>query len=171
MSIDELVDVLEPESDRPRLKWRSILHTDSAKAYKKVGPQRWPEPGAHHDSFEGLEVFKKLEYTHTNVTHKRKVGQQTQYAAVREVILPNGEKRQVKGGTQTTDGYWATLRREVGRKGFNTSGSADDPKRHRLHRLVRAHQWSFWNLGDDRFALLGEVFRAQREVENAAAFF
>ena len=40
LAIDELVSVLRVLTDRPVLRWRSILHTDSAKAYRKVGPMR-----------------------------------------------------------------------------------------------------------------------------------
>ena len=46
LSIEELERVLRIDTDRPLLLPRSVLHTDSAKAYRRVGPMRWPENGA-----------------------------------------------------------------------------------------------------------------------------
>ena len=44
LSVDELVKVLMLSPGEPRLLPRSILHTDSAKAYRHVGPMHWSTP-------------------------------------------------------------------------------------------------------------------------------
>ena len=46
LSVHELCDVLEATSSDPALSARSCLHTDKAKAYNRLGPLRWPMPGA-----------------------------------------------------------------------------------------------------------------------------
>eukprot|EP00969_Alexandrium_andersonii_P348373 15404606-Alexandrium_andersonii.AAC.1 len=61
---------------------------------------KWPENGAHHESFEGVAPFNQHGYVHTNVTHKRKSGQPVQYVAVRSVRFPDGEERSLLGGTE-----------------------------------------------------------------------
>ena len=48
MSIEELITVLKLNSEMPVLLPRFILHTDSAKSYRKIGPLRWPEVGTLH---------------------------------------------------------------------------------------------------------------------------
>ena len=53
LSNEELFNFLRPDTDKPRLKKRSVLHTDSAKAYRKVGIWQRPGPGPLHGSFEG----------------------------------------------------------------------------------------------------------------------
>ena len=40
LSIEELIEVLRLNTDRPALVRRSFLHTVSAKSYKKMGPLR-----------------------------------------------------------------------------------------------------------------------------------
>jgi hypothetical protein len=72
LAIVELVEVFRINSNRPVLAPESLLHTDSAKAYKRMGPLRWPEPGVLHNEFECSEPFAQHKYTHTNVTHKKK---------------------------------------------------------------------------------------------------
>ena len=62
--------MLKVDASTPRLLPGSILHTDSAKAYRQVGPQAWPARGALHSRFETAERFKVHLWTHTNVTHK-----------------------------------------------------------------------------------------------------
>ena len=160
MSIEELKDVLRPTSETPRLLPGTILHTDSAKAYRRVGPQRWPEPGALHDAdvVQDDPDFAPLNYVHTLVVHKKKPGQEVHYTALRRVRLADGTEKEVLGGTQKIDGYWATLRREVGKKSYNT-GAKGSEKRRRLEMMVRTHQWFHWNLHRDRFTLLGELYK------------
>ena len=166
LSKEELINIMKPNSLNPRLKRRSILHTDSAKAYKKVGLQRWPEAGSLHANFEDDSSFKNHEYTHTNVTHKKKPGQKAQYVAIREIVLPDGTKKSVKAGTQKVDGFWATLRRAIARRSVN-AGGANSLKRGRLCQLVRVFQWSYWHLDEDRFTLLGQIYGDARAKQGA----
>ena len=142
------------------------MHTDSAKAYRKLGPMKWMGPGAHHSEFEGNEGFKQLEITHTNVTHKRKPGEQVQYVAIRTVKLPDGEELQVKAGTEIIDGFWATLRAMVGRKGINTGKQGDNVKRETLYRTVRFAQWKHWYYNADRFKIFGTYLAKYRLANN-----
>ena len=44
LSIAELVEVFKIDTDDPILIKLSIIHTDSAKAYRRMGPLRWPAP-------------------------------------------------------------------------------------------------------------------------------
>ena len=147
------------------LRYRSILHTDSAKAYRKVGPLKWPAPGALHEEFEVVEACRRWQYGHTNVTHKRKPGQPIVYVSERTLTLPNGEVLRTLGGTEKVDGYWATLRREVGRKAVNT-GEQDSQNREWLHQLVRVHQWHYWHANVDRFKLFGQLLAARRSARD-----
>jgi hypothetical protein len=120
-----------------------------------MGPLRWPEPGVSHSEFECSESFAQHKYTHTNVTHKRKTGQTIQYAAERLVTFPDGSSNMVLGGTQTIDGFWAWLRRIVGRRSANTGKSSDSQKRVWLYQLVRVAKWHYWHLSMNRFNVLG----------------
>eukprot|EP00972_Heterocapsa_arctica_P052847 7779839-Heterocapsa_arctica.AAC.1 len=65
-------------------------------------------------------------------------------------------------GTEKINGYWATLRREVGRVPVNTGGTSDSKEQKYLHSLVRVHQWRYWNKGADCFKLMGGVIRGKR---------
>ena len=80
----------------------------------------------------------------------------------------------VLGGTQDIDGWWAWLRRAIGRVPVNT-GAADSEKRAWLHKLVRVAQWHFWHLDADRFKELGATRREARaalgEGERNGVFF
>ena len=79
----------------------------------------------------------------------------------KEVVLASGEKKTVLAGTEKIDGYWATLRRAIGRRGINT-GFEGSRERTWLEMLVRVHQWEHWNLDVDRFALFGNMLRMRR---------
>jgi hypothetical protein len=98
LSKEELKDVLQAATDAPRLLPGSILHTDSAKAYRQVGPLRWPEAGVLHDDFETQEPFVSHGWCHTVVTHKKKVGQRMQFVAERVVRLRSGTTKKVLAG-------------------------------------------------------------------------
>ena len=63
-----------------------------------------------------------------------------QYAVQKEVKLPNGNVKAVLAGTVNIDGYWACLRREVGRLPVNTGTSSEEARRDWLHKHVRVHQ-------------------------------
>ena len=68
-----------------------------------------------------------------------------------------------KAGTQTVDGFWASLRRAVGKLSVNTGHSSDKNKRNWLHKLVRCFQWRWWHLDSERFFLLGKLWAKRRE--------
>ena len=139
LSIAELKKVLHAGSGSKRLRKGSILHTDSAKAYRRIGPVRWPEKGALHQNFEEEEDFKTMGYIHTNVIHKRKPGQPVRYTEYATVRTEAGTDIRVQKGTQTIDGYWATLRRCVEKRAVNT-GPREGLKREWFHKPVRVHQ-------------------------------
>lgn len=161
LSIEELATVLEVGSDNPRLVPQSILHTDSAKAYRHVGPLRYPPAGALHDAFEHASPFARHRYCHTNVTHKRKIGESLNFVKNFVVKPFDGEERAVLGGTQRVDGYWSSLRRCVGKRSLNT-GVTGSARRDWLIAVIRCHQWEYWNLDVCRFKLLGEVLQKWR---------
>ena len=94
--------------------------------------QRWPEAGALHGDFETDDLFKDMQYVHTNVSHKKKVGVPQQFVAIRHVTFPDGSKKSLLGGTQTIDGYWPELRRAVGRTGHNTGDHPGTDARKKL---------------------------------------
>ena len=141
-----------------------MLHTDSAKAYRQVGPQKWPKPGQLHENFEEHPAFKDMQYVHTNVVHKKKPGVPQQFVARRHVTYADGTQATLLGGTQTVDGYWPDLRAAVGRKGVNTGTEPDSAERLRLHQLIRLHQWQYWHLSVNRFELLGPLYKQAREA-------
>ena len=161
MSIEELEVVPKAHSDNLVLFPESILHTDSAKAYNRVGPMKWPRPGAHVFAFEGTPPFSQFHYARTNVCHK-KVGVNQEFVALPTVRLFSGEDRDVLGGTQKIDGLWASMRRYVGEISANT-GDTETAKRDLLNAMVRVFQWHWWNLKADRFRMFGELIAKHRD--------
>jgi hypothetical protein len=161
LSINELIIAIKADTEDPVLVPRSIIHTDSAKAYKQLGPLRYPEAGAFQAPFEEALVFARFQYVHTNVVHKKKVGCVQEFVGRRTIRLASGEVRDVLGGTQKIDGYWASLKRAVGRKSANT-GEDGTAARQWLLSLVRVHQWHVWNLDECRFTLFGDILDKQR---------
>ena len=57
LSVEELKRVMRVTCLLPLLLARTILHTDSAKAYKRVGPFRWGPPGALRDATGGVSFY------------------------------------------------------------------------------------------------------------------
>ena len=53
------------------------------------------------------------------------------------------------------------MRRSIGRKGTNT-GAGGTGTRAWLEMLVRVHQWEYWHLDEDRFALFGNLLAQRR---------
>ena len=116
LSVEELDSIFKVDSDTPLLAPESVLHTDSAKSYKRLGPFRWPGAGALHDA--GFEVrYRKHRWVHTVVVHKRKVGQRVNWTLIRTIRHADGSQEECKGGTQTVDGFWAGLRNNTSRRG------------------------------------------------------
>ena len=115
----------------------------------------------------GHSEFESLHLAHTAVRHK---SPKPEFAKTFNVKVWNSatwimQKR--VSGTQKLDGFFASFRREVGRKPFNTSGptleSADKMEQH-LHERMRCFQLAFWLSGNDLF----QVFGALRAAELAA---
>ena len=105
LSVEEFLRIFRVDSDSPLMAKFSILHTDSAKAYKHAGPMYWPKPSANgfYDP-DVVEVhqwsFRQLQYgwTHTSVCHKKKVGQPVQYAVTRTTRLMMAVVRPANAG-------------------------------------------------------------------------
>lgn len=117
--------------------------------------------GPLHDGESFCERFAQHGWTHTSVTHKRKPGQKLAYTLRRWITTKDGTKHDCLCGTQIIDGFWASLRREVGRTGVQT-GDEDSTTRERLSSLVRVFQWHWWHLHTDRYPLFCELVRAER---------
>ena len=100
--------------------------------------------------------YAHLRLAHTAVCHSKGKGlwRNRQFIAMRRVVLAPDiaailEAKGVdpflcgcttwrKGGTQTVDGYWRTMRRHGSHRGINT-------KFHEvLHQAILVHQWSHW---------------------------
>ena len=131
----------------------------------------WPSAGQLQGQFEQAPEFVRHKWIHTNVTHKRKIGQRIQYVAPRRIRVPDGTDKWVLGGTQKVDGFWAWLRRAIGRSGVNTGKQGDDVKRIFLSKLVRVAQWRSWNLEKNRFELLGSILRDRALQGEQVDFF
>ena len=84
-----------------------------------------------------------------------------QYVARRRVVLKSGEVVECLGGAQKVDGYWAKLRSAVGRRSFG-AGEAGSRTRERLIKLIRVHQWNYWNLGRNMFEEFAEIVARER---------
>ena len=149
------------ESDDPLLVRGSILHTDSAKAYRHIGPLHWPEAGALKDPATFEERYRKFGYTHTAVCYKCKKGAKVAYAKEVTIKLRGGTKLSCLAGTQTMDGFWSFLRLNTSRRGVKT-GSVGSAARRRLSMLVREFQWHHWYLGEDRFPLFCQLVKEAR---------
>ena len=99
------------------------------------------------------------------MTHKKKVGQDVKWVLRKQLSLPDGTQKDVIAGTEKIDGYWATLRRSIGRKGVNTGADGTGTRAY-LEMLVRVHQWEYWHLDEDRFALFGEMMAKKRAQDS-----
>ena len=138
---------------------------------------------------EWSKKYEPLRLVHTSVSHSKSNGVvQRQFVAMRRVRVHPDDVAAVserdplmrdgagwlgegvcwrKGGTQTVDGYWKTLRRRAGHRGTTTSLAAA------VQNLVFVHQWSHAaGPGADMVAHLGktlEQYRRHREEDMAAA--
>ena len=163
ISVDELQRIMRLDTDHPLLLPRSVLHTDSAKSYKRLGPLQWPEASkALHAGEAFATEFAKYEYVHTTVTHKRKVGEKgPQYKKWRTIRHFDGTEAEVLSGTQTLDGFWRSLKNGTARRGFK-SGAPGSRERKRLWKVIREFQWRWWWLEQDRFKLFCHLVRERR---------
>ena len=113
-------------------KGNIIIHTDSARAYKKVIPGT----------------------AHTAVVHQVKKVQgvwvQPAFVRTETVDLPDGSKLRVKAGTQLIDGVWRIIRRDI----------RDSLRHSRLElvdKLVRVSQWRYWNQDRDLYTAMAKT--------------
>ena len=108
-----------------------ILHSDSARAYKKN--------------------FRRM--ARTMVIHCKKwkngVWVRPHFTKVRKVDC-NGKAKYVKSGTQMIDGVWSLMRK--GKWGSHGSNAL-------LERSVRWVQWRYWNQGQDLFHVVGGMIK------------
>lgn len=185
LSVAELDAVFRVDSDSQLVAPESVIHTDSAKSYKRLGPFRWPGPGALHGAYElgeGEERpdhkrmsqlfeqrYLRHKWVYAVVVHKKKFGENSNWAVTRRIRLADGTWTERKGGTQTIDGFWARLRLNVARKGVQ-SGPAGSLKRSRLAKLVREYQWRYWYLHEDKMVLFCELVRECRDRRMPADF-
>eukprot|EP00974_Lingulodinium_polyedra_P078890 7641452-Lingulodinium_polyedra.AAC.1 len=89
----------------------------------------WPAGGVLHGPFQRQDKFLQHRWTRTNVTDKRKAGGALQYVAKKSVRCADGSRKDVLGGTQKVDGFWAFLRRLIGRSSVATGKAPDESPR------------------------------------------
>ena len=108
-----------------------VIHTDSARAY------RAPVKGC----------------LQTMVVHQLKKvdGQWVQptWSTTKDLTLPHGGTLRVRSGTQTIDGFWAHLKRGIGKH------HRSDPTL--VHQLMRESQFRYWHGGVDPMRALGQT--------------
>mgnify|MGYP003333495442 CR=1 FL=1 len=123
-----------------------ILHSDSARAYKK------PMPGVIHDAvvhqkkkviLNGKGAWMQPHYT-KRITHK----------------LPNGQTVQVLAGTQIIDRAWRFIRKHLnGRHGVPGTESTAN--------RIRSAQWCYWHKETDRWEATGKMLTKLRDLDSA----
>ena len=160
ISLEELKSAILLEDGDSRICQGSVCHTDGARTYKQLGDV--DSPLLDREVFD--VEFSDLHLAHTAVKHKPP---RPEFAKTFQVKVWTGsawvqEERQ--GGTQKLDGFFASFRREVGRRPFNTAGpslqTAANMEQH-LHERVRCFQFAYWLSGSDLF----QVFGALRSAE------
>ena len=108
-----------------------ILHSDSARAYKK-GFRRMAQTMVVH-----CKKWKDGAWVRPHVTRVRKV-------------VCNKKVKRVKAGTQMIDGVWALMCK--GKRGSHGSDAL-------LDRSVRWVQWKYWSQGQDLFKVVGTMIK------------
>ena len=159
LAIEELREVLRLKSGNPRLLPLSILHTDSAKAYRHVGPLRWPKYVL--GGIMEADEFLQHRWTTTKVVHKRKVGQPTRYVEYFRVRCAYNKPKDVLGGAQKIDGFWAFLRKHIGRLTVPT-GTPLSAARSWFQKRVRVAQWMWVHCDENRFELFCRAVARRR---------
>lgn len=97
-------------SARPLFHPWSVLHTDMSSEYLKL------------HRLTGLERYRRLKLWHTFVRHSRKknaegVWMPVQFTVRKRITVKSGAVDWRKGGTQKKDGFWASVRKHVSRRG------------------------------------------------------
>eukprot|EP00959_Pyramimonas_sp_CCMP1952_P415183 8699385-Pyramimonas_sp.AAC.1 len=102
VALDRAVNEGEPENRRVE---RIDLEVDQGlRSPEADGPAEPRPPGQRRQQSRRVREFaakcKHMNWSLTQVVHKRKKGFKTQFVAVRKVSLPNGQTVWCKGGTQ-----------------------------------------------------------------------
>ena len=129
MSIQELKDTIVNSAGASRIAVGSVCHTDSAKAYKKLDSEE-PLPCLYNGALGGPS-FAHLKLAHSNVRHKPPHPEFTRKFKLKIFDGRQWVEEIRVGGTQKLDGFFATFRREVGKRPINTTGLL----------LLRLRQW------------------------------
>ena len=159
LSLEELGPALRVGTQRPLLKVGAVVHTDSAKAYKHLSEDEvlhtWMVNGA-------LASFEDLKLGHTNVRHKPP---HPEFSKVLQTRVWNGRdfvQESRVGGTQKCDGFFASFRREVGKRPLNTVGLCASRYEELMSRRVRMFQFKYGFAGQDPWVLFSELRKAGR---------
>ncbi|CAE7846346.1 unnamed protein product [Symbiodinium sp. KB8] len=115
----------------------TLLHTDSARAYKSK------TPGVLHASV----VHKKRRVW----VGGRWVWEPPTYVKIKKVILPNQKRLTVKVGTQVVDRAWRFVKSRLTLNQNSKVGSTT------LISQVRSAQYEYWNRGRDMWERTGEL--------------
>ena len=163
LSVQELKDIVVTSMGTSRIAVGSVCHTDSAKAYKKLDSDE-PLPALYSGVLAGPS-FSHLKLAHSNVRHKPP---HPEFARKFKMRIWNGSKwvEEVRvGGTQKLDGFFASFRREVGKRPFNTTGPTPetaDAMEQQLHEKVRCFQFLYWFSFTDVFQVFAEMRKSER---------
>ncbi|CAE7744787.1 unnamed protein product [Symbiodinium sp. CCMP2592] len=137
----------------------SVCHTDGAKAY------RWLSSPLNDGT---LVDAAGLKLSHTCVKHKPPHPEFSKKMRVQVWVGDHYEEQLRVGGTQKIDGFFASFRRVVGRRPFNTVGPSSEEKAPRMEQLMHFHvrlfQLKHWFGGQDMFAVFGKLRQSQRDV-------
>ena len=164
--MEELKAAILPEDNPPRLAEGSICHTDGARTYKQLGSMYSPllESDLFHSEFASLRL------AHTAVKHKPPKPQFVKMFKLKRWDGSSWVQDERLGGAQKLDGFFASFRREVGRRPFNTTGpsleSAAKMEQH-LRQRMRCFQLAYWLSGSDLFRVFGALRAAERSAEGA----
>ena len=115
-----------------RDKGNIILHTDSARAYKKV------ISGTVHTAV--IHQVKKVEG----------VWVQPSFVTTETLDLPDGGKIRVRAGTQFIDGIWRIIRKDI-------RDSLRHSRPELVDKLVRVSQWRYWNQDQDLYSAMART--------------
>ncbi|CAE7212489.1 timm16 [Symbiodinium natans] len=165
LSIQELKDTIVNSAGASRIAVGSVCHTDSAKAYKKLDSEE-PLPCLYNGALGGPS-FAHLKLAHSNVRHKPPHPEFTRKFKLKIFDGRQWVEEIRVGGTQKLDGFFATFRREVGKRPINTTGPSPataEAMETQLHERVRTFQFLHWFSFTDAF----QVFAEMRKLERAS---
>ena len=163
LSLQELKDTMVSSKGASRIAIGSVCHTDSAKAYKKLDSEE-ALPALYNGALGGPS-FAHLKLAHSNVRHKPP---HPEFTRKFKLKVWDGRRwvHEIRiGGTQKLDGFFASFRREVGKKSFNTTGPSPetaDAMESQLHERMRTFQFLYWFSFTDALQVFGEMRKLER---------